>query len=382
MEFSLNERQLYYRDLARSLANERLAPRAAEIDETAEYPWDNVRLLAEHGFTAIAIPEAYGGRGEDALTLCIVAEELSRGCASTSAILLAYCLALYPIILAGSEEQKQHYLPRVARGEIGGCFSITEPGAGSDVSVLETTAQRVGDEYVLNGTKIFVGNGGPAQLYVVMASSDKSLRAKGISGFIVEKDTPGFRIGRIERKMGIRGTSTAELIFEDCHISRSSLLGEEGQGFKIAMQTLDAARPTVAAQAIGIAQAAFEAATSHAKRRVQFGQPLANQQAIQFMLADMATEINAARLLTYQAAWLKDQGSPRFSKEAAMAKLFASEMSHRVVHKALQIHGGFGYTKDCPVERYYRDQRITEIYEGTSEIQRLVIGRMVLREMS
>lgn len=248
MDFILDERSIYYRDFTRKLADEKLAPRAAEIDESAEYPWDNVRLLAESGLTAIAVPEAYGGRGESTVTLCVVIEELARACATTSAILAAYCLAVGPLLVAGTEEHKQRYLPRMARGEFGGSLSITEPGAGSDVSNLETTARRVGDDYVLNGDKIFVGNGGPSHLYIVMASTDRSLGARGITAFIVEKGTPGFSFGRIERKMGLRGTSTAELIFDDCHVPAGNRLGAEGQGFKIAMQTLDWTRATVAAQ--------------------------------------------------------------------------------------------------------------------------------------
>ncbi|HJX70281.1 MAG TPA: acyl-CoA dehydrogenase family protein, partial [Dehalococcoidia bacterium] len=336
--------------------------------------------MAKLGLFGVTISEEYGGSGGDSIHLAIATEEISRASAGIGTIYLAsLSLACYPIYRFGTEEQKRHFVTPLARGEKLACFALTESGAGSDAFALETFASRQGNSYILNGTKIFITNGAEADVVVTFATIDKSLRHRGLVALLVEKGTPGFSVGKKEKKLGIRASSTAELIFEDCRVSSENRLASEGEGFMVAMEAIDSSRISVAAQAVGIARAAFESSLNYAKERQQFGQPLSNFQAIQWMLADMATYIDAAQLLTYRAAYLKDQGLP-FLKEAAMAKLFAGEAAMNITTKAIQIHGGYGYTKDYPVERYFRDAKITEIYEGTSEMQRMTIARSLIRE--
>jgi alkylation response protein AidB-like acyl-CoA dehydrogenase len=379
MQFGLNEEQQAVKAAAYRLAQEKFAPRAAEFDQTGEYPRENVQLLRESGFFGMAFPEEYGGGGSDHVSHIVVKEEISRACLSTSSIMAAQYLGSVPLMLAGTPEQKEAFLPRLAGGELLAAFGLTEPDAGSDAAKIITTARRDNGGYVLNGRKCFVTNGGEADFYSVFAKTDPEAGTRGISAFILVKGTPGFRFGRKENKMGIRASPTCELIFEECYIPLNNRLGEEGTGYKLALQTLDRTRPGVGAEAVGVAQAALDASITYAKERNVFGGPLVEKQSIAFMLADMATEIEAARLLVYRVAALIDAGKSRFSLEASQAKLYASEMAHRVVHKAVQIHGGYGYMKEFLVERLYRDQRITEIYEGTSEIQRLIIAGNLLR---
>ncbi|MFC1925611.1 acyl-CoA dehydrogenase [Chloroflexota bacterium] len=380
MDFSLTEDQQMFQRMVRDFATKEIEPIAARIDETEEFPSECINKMAELGLFGVTISEEYGGSCGDSIHLVIAEEELARASGGIGAIYLAsLSLACYPIYKFGNDEQKRRYVAPQARGEKLCAFALTEPGAGSDVVSLEMTAEKQGNEYVLNGTKIFITNGVEAGTIVAFATIDKSKRHRGITAFIVEKDTPGFSIPRKEDKLGIRASSTAELLFENCRIPAENRLGEEGQGFKVAMEAIDSSRITVAAQAVGIARAALEASVSYAKDRQQFGGPIANLQAIQWKLADMATSINAARFLTYHAAYLKDMKMP-FIKEAAMAKLFAGEASMSITNQAIQIHGGYGYTKEYPVERFFRDAKITEIYEGTSEMQRMTIAKDLLRE--
>lgn len=379
MHFHLTDEQQMVQQVAREFAENEIKPVAAELDQTGKFPASLIKRISELGFMGVAFPQEYGGAGMDYVSYAVVVEEISRACASTGVIISAHSsLACDPIYKNGTEEQKKKFLAPMAAGQKIGCLGLTEAGAGSDVSSLKTTAVARADGWVLNGTKLFITNGAQADVAVIIAVTDKDKGNKGQSAFIVEKGTPGFRVGKIEEKLGIHASSTTELILEDCVIPKGNLLGEPGQGFKIVMQTLDGGRIGIASQAVGIARAALEASIKYAKERVQFGKPIAELQAIQWMLADMATEIDAARLLTLRAAFLKDKDE-RFSMQAAMAKLFASEMAHRATHKGLQIHGGYGYVRDYPMERYYRDSRITEIYEGTSEIQRLVIAANLLK---
>ena len=380
MDFSLTEEQLMFQKMVRDFAAKEIEPVAAEFDEREEFPWDIFRKMAELGLTGVTISEEYGGSGGDALHLIIAVEEIAHACGATSVILGAdISLCCHSIYKFGTEEQKHRFVTPLARGEKIGAFALTEAGAGSDAAALEAAAVRHGDGYILNGTKIFITNGAEAEIVVVFATVDKSLRSRGIVGFVVEKGAPGFSVGKKERKLGIRASSTTELLFEDCFVPLENRLGEEGQGFRLALSIIDSSRAVIAAQAVGIAQAALDASLSYAKQRQQFGQAIADFQAIQWMLVDMATAIDAARLLTYRAAYLEEEGLP-FIKEAAMAKVFASETAMAVTTKAIQIHGGYGYIKDYPVERYFRDAKITEIYEGTSEVQRLTIARNLLRE--
>jgi len=380
MDFSLTEDQKMLKTMVQDFATKELEPIAAQIDEEARFPTESIAKMADLGLMGISFPEEYGGSGGGSFEIAIVTEEIARVCGSTSAIYLAsLSLAGYPLYRFGNEEQRQRFVPSVAKGEKLACFALTESGAGSDPAALETTATRRNNGYVLNGTKIFITNGAEAEIIVAFATVDKSLRHRGITGFIVEKGTPGFSVGKKEHKLGIRASSTAELIFEDCFVPEANRLGNEGDGFRIALEAIDSSRTTVAAQAVGIAQGAFDKCLTYAKERRQFGQPIANFQAIQWMLADMATAIDAARLLTYRAAYLKDNGSP-FIKEAAMAKVFAAEVAMSATTKAIQIYGGYGYIKDYPLERYFRDAKITEIYEGTSEMQRMTIARSLIRE--
>ncbi len=379
MRFELTEEQNMVRDMVRRLVEEEIKPKAAEIDKRGEIFPEIYQKLAELGLFGVYIPEEYGGAGMDVVSYAIVVEELSRGCASTGILVSAHTsLVVDPIYKHGTEEQKKKFLVPLASGEKVGAHAMTEPGAGTDVASISTTAKKEGDKYILNGTKHFITNGKEAGIYLVFAKTDKEARHKGISAFIVEKGTPGFSIGKLEHKLGIRGSSTAELIFENCEVPAENLLGKEGQGFYIAMECYDGGRVGVAAQAIGIAQAAFEAALAFAQERAQFGQPIANFQAIQFKLADMATAIEAARLLNLKAAWLEQEGK-LFYHHSAMSKLMASDVAMRVTREAIQIHGGYGFIEEYPVERHYRDAKITEIYEGTSEAQRLTIARNLLK---
>jgi alkylation response protein AidB-like acyl-CoA dehydrogenase len=378
MDFALNEEQEMFRRTVREFAEKEVAPRAAETDETGQFPWPIVERMAALGLMGLPIPEEYGGAGADTLSYAIAVEEIARACGSTAITLAAHVsLACKPLLMFGSEEQKRRYLVPLAQGKWLGAFGLTEPGAGSDAGACKTTAHLDGDEWVINGQKCFITNGSIADVVIIAAVTDKSAGTRGISNFIVPKGAPGFRPGRDEVKMGLRGSVTSELFFEDCRIPAENILGEPGQGFKQFLTTLDEGRISIGAMALGLAQAAFEASVRYSKERVQFGQPIAKFQAIQWMLADTATELDAARLLVYRAAWLKDQGR-EFVKEAAMAKLFASEVAERACYRAIQIHGGYGYMREYGVERLYRDQRLCAIGEGTSEIQRLVIARQVL----
>ncbi len=375
MDFSFSEDQKMLRSMVRDFAQRELEPVAAGIDDTEQFPADLVKKMAALGLMGLTIPEQYGGGGRGKTEFCLAIEELSRVSASVSAIFrISLSLAIHPIVLLGTDEQKRRFLVPHASGDKLACFALTEAGAGSNPAAMETTARRQGDGYVLNGSKLFASLGDEAELALVFATVDRSLRQRGITAFIVEKGTPGFSVGKHERKMGMHGVSAVELIFQDCLVPGENRLGEEGRGLKIALETLNASRITVGAEAVGISQGALDAALSYARRPRQSGKPIVDFQAIQWLLVDMATQIDAARLLTYRAAYLEDSGLP-FVKEAAMAKLFASEVSRMVTNNALQIHGGYGYTKDCPVERYLRDARVTELYEGTSEIMRLTIAR-------
>ncbi len=378
MNFELTEEQEMTRKMVREFAEKELQPGAEERDDREEFSRELFDKMGELGLTGIPWPEEYGGGGCDYINYVIAVEELSRVDASAGTTLSAHTsLAGWPVYKYGNEEQKKKYLEPMALGEKLGAYALTEPTAGTDAAAQRTTAVPDGDSYVLNGNKIFTTNGGDAEINIVFAVTDKEKKAKGISAFIVEKGTPGFSFGKKERKMGLRSSSTVELIFENCRVPKENLLGKEGEGFKIAMGTLDGGRNGIAAQAVGIAQGAMEEAANYAKSREQFGQPIASFQAISFMLADMGTKIEASRLLTYQAAYLESAGLP-YGKESAMAKLFASETAMEVTTNAVQIFGGYGYTRDYPVERFMRDAKITQIYEGTSEVQRLVISRYLL----
>ncbi len=379
MDFQLTDEQIMLQKMVRDFAENEVAPTAAERDEEERFDREIFDKMAELGLTGIPWPEKYGGIGADYVSYVIAVEELSRVCASTGVTLSAHIsLASWPIYQYGTEEQKMNYLKRLAEGSALGAYALSEPGAGSDVVSMKMTAKKDGDDYILNGNKVWITNGGEAEIYVVFAKTDPNLKHKGISAFIVEKGTEGFTFGKKEKKLGIRSSPTTELIFENCRIPKENLLGEEGEGFKIAMTTLDGGRSGIAAQAVGIAQGAFEAARNYAKEREQFGRPIAHNQGVSFKLADMATEIEAARLLTYRAAWLESNGFD-YGEASAMAKLFAGDVAMRHTVEAVQIFGGYGYTKDYPVERFMRDAKITQIYEGTNEIQRLVIGRSITK---
>jgi alkylation response protein AidB-like acyl-CoA dehydrogenase len=364
----------------RELAQERVAPRAVEIDHTGKFPWDMKELLAQQDILAMPFPTEYGGIGASKLATIMAIEELARCCATTSLLLAVQELGSLPISLAGTDEQKRKYFPRLASGEWLAAFGLTEAGSGSDAGAMRTFALRKDDKYILNGSKRFITNGGLAQVNSIFAITDSEKGTRGISAFIVEKDFPGFSVGRIEDKMGIKGSQTAELIFTDCEVPAENLLGHEGDGFKIAMMTLDRTRPGIGAQAVGIAQGALDLAIAYSKQRVQFDKPIAENQGIQFMLADMATKVEAARLLVYNAAEMIDRGELHFSKYSAMAKMFASDAAMAVTNDAIQVLGGYGYMKEYPAERMMRDAKITQIYEGTNQIQRLVIARALLSE--
>ncbi len=379
MDFLLTDEQKLIQQTAREFAQNEVAKDAAERDQTAQFPSHHVEKMAELGFMGIMIDPKYGGNGLDTVSYAIVIEELSRVDASVGVICsVSNSLVCFGIENFGKEETKQKYLVPLAKGEKLGAFCMSEPGSGSDAAGMKTTAVLKGDHYILNGTKNFITNGLNADFYVVIAHSDPSQRHKGISAFVVEKGFPGFQVGKKEKKLGIRSSDTASIMMEDCAVPRENLLGQEGEGFKVAMMTLDGGRIGIASQAVGIAQGSLDAAINYAKERVQFGKPISAFQSIQHMLADMETHVSAARLLTYQAAWKKDQNQ-KYSHDSAKAKLFASETAVDVSSKAVQIFGGYGYLKDYPVERFMRDSKITEIYEGTSEIQRLVIARDLLK---
>ncbi|MCM3668801.1 acyl-CoA dehydrogenase [Mesobacillus maritimus] len=379
MNFKLSEEHEMIRKMVRDFAKNEVAPTAAERDEEERFDRGLFEKMAELGLTGIPWPEEYGGIGSDYLAYCIAVEELSRVCASTAVTLSAHTsLASWPIYKFGTEDQKQTYLKALATGQKMGAYCLTEPGSGSDAGAMRTIARRDGDDYVLNGSKIFITNGGEAEIYVVFALTDPDNKHKGTTAFIVESDFPGFSVGKKEKKMGIRSSPTTEIIFEDCRVPAANVLGKEGEGFKVAMMTLDGGRNGIAAQAVGIAQGALDAAVDYAKERVQFGKPIAQQQGVGFKLADMATQIEASRLLTYQAAWLESEGLP-YGKESAMSKLLAGDTAMKVTTEAVQVFGGYGYTKEYPVERFMRDAKITQIYEGTQEVQRLVISRMLTK---
>lgn len=378
MDFALSEEHRLVQQTARDFATREILPVASRLDAEHRFPAEIVRGLAELGLMGVMVPEEYGGAGMDNVAYVLAMEEVARACASTAAILsVNNSLVCDPILRYGTEQQKRRYLPVLASGREIGCYCLTEPQAGSDAASLQTTARLDGDSWILNGTKVFVTNAREAWVFIVYARTEPEPGARGISAFIVERDHPGISVGKVERKMGLLASSTCEVLLQDCRVPRDNLLGARGEGFKVALSTLDGGRIGIAAQAVGIARAALEESVAYARERRQFGRPIAEFQAIQWKIADMATRIDAARLLTLRAAWLRDQGK-RCTVEASMAKLAASETAMFAAHQGVQIFGGYGYIKDYPVERYFRDAKITEIYEGTSEIQRLVIARNLL----
>ena len=373
MDFSLNREQELIRKMIAAFTENEVKPIAAEIDRTHEFPDENIRKMFQLGIMGMTVPREYGGAGTDQVSAAIVTEELAKACASTSDIVAGHTLCCVPILEHGTEEQKRKYLPMLTEGGVLGGMGITEPNAGSDASKSQTEARLEGDHYVINGAKIFITNGPEAGVFVIFAMTDKSKGTKGLSAFIIESSFPGFSVGKVENKMGLHGVHTSEIVFTDMIVPKENLLGQEGKGFKICMQTLDVGRIGIAAQALGIAEGAMKEAVEYTKTRVQFGKPISKFQNTQFTFADMALRCESARLLTYQAASLKQEGK-RCSREAAMAKLSASETAMWVTTKALQMFGGYGYTNDYPMERMMRDAKITEIYEGTSEVQRIVIA--------
>ncbi|MDP8214616.1 MAG: acyl-CoA dehydrogenase family protein [Candidatus Euphemobacter frigidus] len=380
MNYFLTEEQVMIQDLARQIAEEKLEPLRAEMDEKAEFPWEIVEVLRQSDMFGIYLPEEYGGLGGGVLELCLAVEELSRVCGGMSLSLAATALAAFPVLLFGNDEQKKKYLPDLATGKTLAAFALTEPEAGSDAGATRTTARKEGDYYILNGTKCFITNGSVADIVTVIAMTDKSRGSRGASAFIVEKGMDGFSVGKDEHKMGIRASSTAELIFEDCKVPAENLISREGMGFIVAMKTLDQSRPGVASQSLGIAQGALDAAVEYARQRKQFGRPIITFQGLQWMLADMATRVEAARALVYSVARTVDAGAKRISKDSAICKLFASDVAMSVTTDAVQIFGGYGYMKEYPVEKMMRDAKITQIYEGTNQIQRDVIGTQLIRE--
>jgi len=382
MNYFLNEMQQEIKDLAHRIAEEKIRPVVQELDESGEFPWEIMKILADSDLFGVYLPEEYGGLGGGVLEQLLVVEELSRVCSGVAVSYAASGLGAFPILLYGTEEQKKKYIPDIAAGKKLAAFGLTEANAGSDAAGIETTAVRDGDEYVLNGTKQWITNGGEAEIYTVVAMTDKKKGSRGAGAFIVEKGTPGFSFGKKENKMGIRASTTRELIFNDCRIPRENLLGREGTGFMVAMKTLDKTRPGIGAQAVGIAQGALEEAVKYARERVQFGQPISSFQAIQHMLADMATQVEAARALVYATARMIDGGAKSFAKESAMAKVFASDVAMRVTTDAVQVFGGYGYMKEYPVEKMMRDAKITQIYEGTNQIQRNVIALQLVKEFA
>ena len=366
--------------MIREFVEKEVRPLAAEIDENERFPLETVQKMGKIGLMGIAAPLAYGGAGGSQLMYVLAVEELSKACATTGVMMSVHSsLCVDPILAYGTEEQKRKYLPKLCSGEWLGAFALTEPNAGSDALGLQTIAVADGEDYVLNGSKFFITNAGQARVYIVMAMTDKAMGTRGISAFIVEAGTPGFSIGKKEKKLGIRGSSTCELIFENCRIPKSQLLGRQGKGFALAIKTLDGGRIGIAAQALGIAQGAMDATVKYTQERKQFGRSIASFQNTQFQMADLETKVQAARMLVYSAACKKDEGQP-YAVEAAMAKLFAAETAMEVTTKAVQFHGGYGYTRDYPVERMLRDAKITEIYEGSSEVQRMVISANLFKK--
>lgn len=382
MDYFLTEEQLMIKELAAKIADEKIKPVAIQYDEEGKFPHDIVKILADSDLCGVYIPEEYGGLGGGILEMAIVVEELSRACGGISLAFAGTGLGTFPIILFGNEEQKKKYLPDIASGKKLAAFGLTEANAGSDAAGVQTTAVLDGGEYVLNGTKQWITNGGEAEVYTVIACTNRAKGARGFSAFIVEKGTPGFSFGKKENKMGIRASCTRELVFENCRIPKENLLAREGMGFIVAMKTLDRTRPGVASQALGIAQGAFEEALKYSRERVQFGQPISAFQAIQHILADMATQIEAARALVYQTCRYIDSGAKEFSKESAMCKVFASDTAMKVTTDAVQVLGGYGYMKEYPVEKMMRDAKITQIYEGTNQIQRNVIALELIKQTS
>ncbi len=377
--FDLTDEQRRMRDLVRAVARERIAPRAAEVDEIEAYPADQLRRLGEQGLMGLYIPETYGGVEMGALAFCLAVEEIARACASTAVIYLVQYAGGFPIVLAGDAAQRDRYLPRLASGEITAAFSLSEPGSGSDAASVSTTAVRRGDRYVLNGTKMWVTNGTRAGVITLFATVDRARGRRGVTAFLVEPTFPGFALGKVERKLGVRGSPTVAIHLTDCEVPLENRLGAEGEGFEIALRVLDGSRPAVGAQAVGIAQAALDAAAGYARERQQFGRAIADFQGVQFMLADMAMHVHGARLMVRHAAALVDRGAPRSALESSMAKCFAGDAAMKVTTDAVQIFGGYGYTREYPVERLMRDAKITQIYEGTNQIQRVVIARELLR---
>jgi butyryl-CoA dehydrogenase len=380
MNFELTNDQKMLKEEVRKFADNEIAPLAAEIDASAEFPKESVKKLAEMGLLGIIVPEKYGGSEFDFTSLAIAVEEISRACSSTGVITAVNnSLCTYPILKWGTEEQKQKYLPLLCSGEQIGAIGITEPNAGSDAVAMETTAVLDGDEYILNGAKRFITNGTEAGIFIIFAFTDKDAKHKGISTFLVDRDTPGFTLGKHEDLMGVRATGNCELMFDDCRVPKENLLGELGQGFYMCMNILDGSRIDIGAQAVGIAQAALDDAVQYSKERITFGKPICKHQMIQNLLAEMATQVHAARLMVYYAAWCKDSGVKKFTKEAAMTKYFAATIAVDVTRKAVQVYGGYGYTKDYAVERYYRDAKILELYEGTMEVQKIVIASELVK---
>jgi len=380
MDYFLTEDQIMIRDLAKEIAEDKIIPVRAELDEKEEFPWDIMNTLAQSDFMGIYIPEEYGGMGKGGFEFILAVEELSKACLGVSTSYAANALGTYPILLYGSDGQKKKYLPVIASGKKLVAFALTEANAGSDAAGVQTTAKLEGNEYVLNGTKQWITNAGEAEIYTVIAITDRNKGARGASAFIVEKGTPGFSFGKKENKMGIRASSTRELIFENCRIPKENLISKEGMGFIVAMKTLDKSRTGVGAQGVGVAHGAFEAAANYAKDRHQFGKPVISIQAIQHILADMATQIEAARALVYAVAKYIDSEAKDISKESAMAKLFATDIAMKVTIDAVQVMGGAGYMREYPVEKMMRDAKILQIYEGTNQIQRNVIGQALIKE--
>lgn len=382
MNYFLTEEQQMIKELAAKIADEKIAPLAIQYDEEGKFPHDIMKILADSDLCGVYIPEEYGGLGGGILEMALVVEELSRACGGISLGFAGTGLGIFPILLFGNDAQKKKYLPDVAAGKKLAAFGLTEANAGSDAAGIQTTAVLDGDEYVLNGTKQWITNGGEAEIYTIIACTNRSKGARGFSAFIVEKGTPGFSFGKKENKMGIRASCTRELIFDNCRIPKENLLSREGMGFIVAMKTLDRTRPGVASQALGIAQGAFEEALKYSRQRVQFDQPISSFQAIQHILADMAIQIEAARALVYQTCRFIDSGAKEFSKESAMCKVFASDVAMKVTVDAVQVLGGYGYMKEYPVEKRMRDAKITQIYEGTNQIQRNVIALELIKESS
>ncbi len=380
MDYFLTEDQMMIKELARQIAEEKVVPVREELDEKEEFPWEIMKVLAQSDLFGLYIPEKYGGLGKGCLELCIAIEELSRACLGVSTTYAANALGTYPILLFGSEEQKEKYLPDIAAGERLVAFAITEANAGSDAAGIQTTARLEGNEYILNGTKQWITNGGEAEIYTIIAMTDRTKGARGASALIVEKGTPGFHFGKKEKKMGIRASSTRELIFDNCRIPKENIIAKEGYGFIMAMKTLDHSRTGVGSQGVGVAQGAFEEALKFAKHRIQFGHPIISFQSVQHMLADMAIEIEAARGLVYSVARYIDSGAKDISKDSAIAKVFATDMAMRVTTNAVQVMGGSGYMREYPVEKMMRDAKILQIYEGTNQIQKNVIGQALIKE--